>query len=93
MWIALLLAGPGDQVERLEAVEHVLERLGLRAARVAAPDVEGEAGGVDSSPARTVLVTVSGASVPDTLRTPWPMYTASAKASGRRPPAAAGRTP
>ena len=32
MWMSVAVARPGDQVERLKAVEHVLERLGLRAA-------------------------------------------------------------
>ena len=46
------LAHPGDQVERLEAVEHVLEGHRLGAARVVAPHVEGEAGGVQRVLAR-----------------------------------------
>ena len=87
------VAGPGDQVQRLEAVEHVLERLGLGAVRVAAPDVEGEAGGVDSG------------SGPDgsrhgerRLRTRDLAHAladvdGSAKASGRSPPSVAGRRP
>src|SRR5581483_11668125 len=33
-------ARPGDQIERLEAVEHRLERLGLGAAHVIASDLE-----------------------------------------------------
>ena len=46
------LAYPGDQVERLEAVEHVLERHGLGPARVVAAHVEGEPGGVQRVLAR-----------------------------------------
>ena len=42
MWM-VAAARPGDHVERLKPVEHVLERLGLRVAGVVAPDVEGEA--------------------------------------------------
>ena len=86
------VARPRDQVERLEAVEHVLERLGLRAARVAAPDVEGEAGGVD------VVTGPNGPRDrqlppgPEIALTPRRMYAKSANASGRSPPPATGRS-
>ena len=50
MWIGAAVAYPRDQVERLEAVEHVLEGLRLRAAAVAAADVERQAGGMHARP-------------------------------------------